>query len=187
MKIIRSSNDLCRSSDHDYLMSFGPLRNRMDTIGEKILDQWDFENWFRFSSMNNRKMYFSVQNEDFAPTFECSTWFGNRLVQRSRSRWQDRATDRYQWYSFWTNCKTTRFCRWTSICNLILMKISVVVARRSVRFEENSDWSENFGTVYSERPSNMESNGEFSFWIYWIRIKKENFFRFLSERFCLSR
>jgi exosome complex exonuclease RRP6 len=37
MKLIRSSNDLYRASDHDFLMSFAPLRRRMDTVAEKIL------------------------------------------------------------------------------------------------------------------------------------------------------
>ncbi|CAF3327692.1 unnamed protein product [Rotaria socialis] len=37
VKLIRSSNDLSRSSDHDFLMSFAPLRRRMDTIAEKVL------------------------------------------------------------------------------------------------------------------------------------------------------
>ena len=40
MKLIRSSNDLSRSSDHDFLMSFAPLRRRMDTIAEKILQRY---------------------------------------------------------------------------------------------------------------------------------------------------
>jgi hypothetical protein len=39
MKLIRSSNDLYRASDHDFLMSFAPLRRRMDTIAEKILQK----------------------------------------------------------------------------------------------------------------------------------------------------
>ncbi|CAF0798614.1 unnamed protein product [Rotaria sp. Silwood1] len=37
MKLIRSSNDLSRASDHDFLMSFAPLRRRMDTVAEKVL------------------------------------------------------------------------------------------------------------------------------------------------------
>ncbi|UJR25986.1 hypothetical protein I4U23_007334 [Adineta vaga] len=37
VKLIRSSNDLSRASDHDFLMSFAPLRRRMDTVAEKIL------------------------------------------------------------------------------------------------------------------------------------------------------
>jgi len=37
MKLIRSSNDLSRATDHDFLMSFAPLRQRMDKIAEKIL------------------------------------------------------------------------------------------------------------------------------------------------------
>jgi hypothetical protein len=37
MKLIRSSNDLTRANDHDLLMSFAPLRRRMDTVAEKIL------------------------------------------------------------------------------------------------------------------------------------------------------
>ncbi|CAF2310522.1 unnamed protein product [Rotaria sp. Silwood2] len=37
MKLIRSSNDLSRANDHDFLMSFAPLRRRMDTIAEKVL------------------------------------------------------------------------------------------------------------------------------------------------------
>ncbi|CAF1128588.1 unnamed protein product, partial [Didymodactylos carnosus] len=37
MKLIRTSNDLARASDHDFLMSFQPLRRRMDKIAEKIL------------------------------------------------------------------------------------------------------------------------------------------------------
>ena len=37
VKLIRSSNDLSRASDHDFLMSFAPLRRRMDTIAEKVL------------------------------------------------------------------------------------------------------------------------------------------------------
>lgn len=37
MKLIRSSNDLSRANDHDFLMSFAPLRRRMDTVAEKIL------------------------------------------------------------------------------------------------------------------------------------------------------
>ena len=41
MKLIRSSNDLSRSSDHDFLMSFAPLRRRMDTIAEKILQRYN--------------------------------------------------------------------------------------------------------------------------------------------------
>lgn len=37
VKLIRSSNDLLRSSDYDFLMSFAPLRHRMDTLAEKVL------------------------------------------------------------------------------------------------------------------------------------------------------
>lgn len=39
MKLIRSSNDLSRSTDHDFLMSFAPLRRRIDTVGERILQR----------------------------------------------------------------------------------------------------------------------------------------------------
>ena len=39
MKLIRSSNDLSRANDHDFLMSFAPLRRRMDTMAEKILQK----------------------------------------------------------------------------------------------------------------------------------------------------
>ncbi|CAF1590533.1 unnamed protein product [Adineta ricciae] len=37
VKLIRSSNDLSRANDHDFLMSFAPLRRRMDTVADKIL------------------------------------------------------------------------------------------------------------------------------------------------------
>lgn len=40
VKLIRSSNDLSRASDHDFLMSFTQLRRRMDTIAEKVLQKY---------------------------------------------------------------------------------------------------------------------------------------------------
>ena len=40
VKLIRSSNDLSRASDHDFQMSFAPLRRQMDTIAEKILQKY---------------------------------------------------------------------------------------------------------------------------------------------------